>query len=244
MSLEKNLGTRLFDRVGRKVRTTSTGEELISRVTPLLEELSRVTVNLATSTSQTAGRVCLGTSESIAVHVLPAILRAFLNQHRRVDLRLFCGTTDHLPEMVGQGEVDLAVTSIEYEPPGLKVTPLWQDELVLVLPMGHSARSRSILSYKNEDFILLSPHTITRRLLDRVLSEMGLELKIVLEHNSSEVIKAMVTTGLGIAILPEPVVRREVRRGELAAWPLTDLKVVRTIVALSDPRRQPWPAIL
>ena len=244
MALEKHLGVRIFDRVGRSVRLTAAGEDLINRITPLLEEMSRVTINLATAANQAAGRVRLGTSESIAVHVLPALLRNFMNQHRRIDLRLTCSTTDNLPDMVGQGEVDLAVTSIEYEPPGLQVTPLWQDELVLVLPMNHSARSRTIHSYKNEEFILLSPRTITRRLLERELSELGVELKVVLEHNSSEVIKAMVSAGLGLAILPEPVVRREIRRGELAAWPLTDLKVVRPIVALSDPRRQPWPAEL
>ena len=158
--------------------------------------MSRVTINLATAANQAAGRVRLGTSESIAVHVLPALLRNFMTQHRRIDLRLTCSTTDNLPDMVAQGEVDLAVTSIEYEPPGLQVTPLWQDELVLVLPMNHPARSRTIHSYKNEEFILLSPRTITRRLLERELSELGVELKVVLEHNSSEVIKAMVSAGL------------------------------------------------
>lgn len=244
MSLERNLGVRLFDRVGRSVRLTAVGEELVSRAGPLLEELSRVTVNLAASGGSTAGRVRLGATESVAVHILPAILRAFIQQNRRVDLRLICNTTERLPEMVAAGEVDLAVTSIEYEPPGLRIQPLWDEELVLVLPMGHNARSRSILSYKTDDFILLSPGTITRRLLDRALAEKGVELKVVLEHRSPEVIKAMVFAGLGLAILPEPTVRRETRRGELAAWPLTDLQVSRPIVSITDPRREPWPAEL
>lgn len=242
MNLEKHLGVRVFDRVGRSVRLTAAGDELVSRIGPLLEELSRVTVNLAASGGSAAGRVRLGASESVAVHVLPSILRSYLQTHRRVDLRLTCATTERLPEMVASGEIDVAVTSIEYEPPGLHIQPLWDEELVLVLPMGHKARSRSVLSYKTEDFILLSPGTITRRLLDRALAEQNLELKVVLEHNSPEVIKAMVFAGLGLAILPEPTVRRETRRGELAAWPLTDLKVVRPIVSITDPRRQPWPA--
>lgn len=242
MNLEKHLGVRVFDRVGRSVRLTSAGDELVARIGPLLEELSRVTVNLAAAGGSAAGRVRLGASESVAVHVLPSILRSYLQSHRRVDLRLTCATTERLPEMVASGEVDVAVTSIEYEPPGLQIRQLWDEELVLVLPMGHKARSRSILSYKSEDFIMLSPGTITRRLLDRALVESNIELKVVLEHTSPEVIKAMVFAGLGLAILPEPTVRRETRRGELAAWPLTDLTVVRPIVAITDPRRQPWPA--
>lgn len=242
MNLERHLGIRLFDRIGRSVRLTAAGEELVARAGPLLEELSRVTVNLAASGGSAAGRVRLGASESVAVHVLPPILRSYLSGHKRVDLRLVCATTERLPEMVSGGEVDLAVTSVEYDPPALRVEPLWQEELVLVLPMGHKARSRSIASYRGEDFILLAPSTITRRLLDRALAERGVELKVVLEHTSPEVIKAMVFAGLGLAILPEPTVRRETRRGELAAWPLGDLRVVRPIVAITDPRRQPWPA--
>ncbi|HAT10215.1 MAG TPA: hypothetical protein DCS97_06415 [Planctomycetes bacterium] len=70
------------------------------------------------------------------------------------------------------------------------------------------------------------------------------ELKVVLEHESTEVIKSMVMAGLGLAILPEPNVRKEARRGELAVLPLTDLKVSRTIYAIADARRQPWPEAL
>ena len=119
MGLERALGVRLFDRVGRSVRLTAAGDELTSRIGPLLEELNRVAVNLANSGKQAAGRVRLALA-SIAVHALPNILRSYLQQNKRVDLRLTCATTDHLPDMVSSGEVDLAVTSIEYEPPGLK----------------------------------------------------------------------------------------------------------------------------
>ena len=114
--------------------------------------------------------------------------------------------------------------------------------MVLVLPINHPSRSRSIASYTSEEFVLLPSSTVTRRLVDRALKDRGVELKVVLEHDSPEVIKSMVMAGLGLAILPEPTVRKETRRGELAAWPLSDLKVVRSIVAISDPRRQPWPA--
>lgn len=241
-SLEKHLGVRIFDRIGRSVRLTSVGEEMIARTGPLLEELSRVTFNLSATGGGAAGRVRLGASESVAVHALPSILRSYLQQHKRVHLKLVCHTSERLPDMVASGELDLAVSAIDFDVPDLQVHPLWEEDLVLVLPINHKARSRNIASYLHEDFILLPPSTITRRLLDRALNEGGADLKIALEHASPEVIKAMVTAGLGLAILPEPCIRREIRRGELAAWPLTDLKVSRTIVAITDPRRQPWPA--
>lgn len=242
MGLEKALGVRLFERIGRTVRLTGPGEELISHLGPLLEELTRLTSNLSAASGTTSGRVRLGATESIAVHSLPTILRPFIQQHRRVNLRLVCRTSELLPDMVASGELDLAVCALENDPPGLTVRRLWEEELILVLPMNHPSRSRSILSYLNEDFILLPSSTVTRRLLDRQLRERGANLKVVLEHDSAEVIKAMVLAGLGLAILPESTIRRETRRGELAAWPLSDLKVVRSIVAVGDARREPYPA--
>lgn len=242
MSLERMLNVRLFDRIGRSVRLTSVGEELVARCAPLMEELSRVTFNLSSSGTNPSGRVRLGASESVAVHALPGILRSFLHQHRRVSLRLACHTSELLPQMVASGELDMAVTAIDFDLHGQEVRHLWDEELVLVLPVNHTARSRNITSYLHEDFILLPASTITRRLLDRALDQQNIDINVSLEHTSPEVIKAMVSAGLGLAILPEPTVRREIRRGELAAWPLNDLKVVRPIVAISDPRRQPWPA--
>ena len=241
MGLERSLGVKLFERVGRAVRLTSGGEELVSRAGPLLEELSRVTSNLSANNGTSAGRVRLGASESVAVNALPSILRPYLLANRRLNLRLICRTSDRLPEMVANGELDMAVCAVEFDPPGLTCKRLWDEELVLVLPVNHPSRSRSIDSYINEEFVLLPPSTVTRRLLDHALALKGVELKVALEHDSPEVIKSMVLAGLGLAILPEPCVRKETRRGELAAWPFSDLKVVRQIVALSDPRRQPWP---
>ena len=51
----------------------------------------------------------------------------------------------------------LAVCAVEFDPPGLAAVPsqLWDEELVLVLPINHPSRSRSIASYTHEDFILL-----------------------------------------------------------------------------------------
>lgn len=244
IGLQRTLGVKLFERVGRSVRLTPAGEELVGRAGPLLEELGRVTGNLTSLSGTAAGRVRLGASESVAVNSLPAILRAYLQANRRVQLRLSCRTSERLPDMVHNGELDIAVCPVESheQREGLTCTRLWDEELVLVLPITHPGRSRTITSYITDDFILLTPGTETRRILDHALAERNIALKAVLEHESTEVIKAMVMAGLGLTILPEPNVRKEARRGELAVLPLTDLKIARTICAISDARRQPWPA--
>ena len=205
MSLERNLGVRLFDRVGRDgAPDRGRREELVVRAGPLLDELSRVTFSRENSDSATAGRVRLGAERARARERDSAGDSAhFAQANRRVDLRLIDRTTERLPEMVAAERERLmtdAETSIEYERRPGRAHPgdLWEEELVLVLPMGQATRARPRrrrMSYRTEDFILrLPPARITRRLLDRELAEKGVELMmmIVLEHQSPEVIKAMV----------------------------------------------------
>ncbi|MEK7414757.1 MAG: LysR family transcriptional regulator [Planctomycetota bacterium] len=244
IGLQRALGLKLFERVGRNVRLTPAGEELVARASPLLEELGRITGNLTTANGTAAGRIRLGTSESVAVNSLPGIIRAYVQAHRRVQLRLVCQTSERLPDMVSDGELDIAVCPMlhQYDQKDLTCTRLWDEDMVLVLPIQHTGRSRTITSYLNEDFVLLPQGTETRQVLDQALAEHGVKLRAVLEHDSTEVIKAMVIAGLGLTLLPEPNVRKEARRGELAVLPLSDLKVSRTIYAIRDARRQPWPA--
>ena len=180
--LEKTLGIKIFERIGRVMRLTSAGEELINRAGPLMEELSRVSSNLSAANGTTAGRIRLGASESVAVNSLPGILRPYLAANRRVNLRLVCRTSERLPELVVSGDLDVAVCAVEQEPAGLAIRRLWDEELVLVLPINHPSRSRSIASYQGEDFVLLPSSTVTRRVLDAALRERGVELKVVLVH--------------------------------------------------------------
>ncbi|MCS6970077.1 MAG: LysR family transcriptional regulator [Planctomycetes bacterium] len=245
MTLQRQLGIKLFERVGRHARLTPAGAELCARAQPILDELARTTEALTAASGAVGGRVRLGASESVAVNSLPAILRSYLQHHGRVQVRLTCRTSEQLPELVREGSIDVAVCPLDSPPKpeeGLAALRLWEEEIVLVLPISHPGRSRSLASYLNEDFIMVLRGTETRRTIERALAEQGHQLRVVLEHESTEVIKAMVMAGLGLSLLPEPNVRREARRGELAVLPLSDLRVTRTIYAIHDARRQLWPA--
>ncbi|MFW5750225.1 MAG: LysR family transcriptional regulator [Planctomycetota bacterium] len=242
MGLEKRLGLRLFDRIGRSVRLTPAGEQLVARAGPALEEIQRLVVNLAIATGPQGSRVRLGTNECLAIHALPPILQSFAKQHRGTTVAVTCDSDDHLADQVAGGAIDLALTDLDHVPDGLAARPLWNEELVLVLPIGHRARSRSVSSYLREPFILPHPATALRRHIDRVLAAHGIELRSPGDYASVEVIKALVRAGNGLALLPASSIRQETRSGSLAAWPLADLPLRRPVIALTDPRRQPWPA--
>lgn len=240
--LERRLRITLFDRRGRSVCLTPAGEQFIGRVGPLLEELGRMTADLGDTEQVRGGRLRLGITDDMAAYVLPPVLSAFRRTHKRIELDLTCASAAVLPTLVAGGEVDLAVTPQGVEQAQLEAHPLWDDELHLVLPRGHAGRSRSISSYAAESFILPPGTEPDRRRLDRALQKRGLDLRVSLEHTNLEVIKALVSVGLGLSLLPASCVRRETRSGDLSAWPLVDLELPRPIVALTDARRRPWPA--
>ncbi len=243
LALEDRVGSRLFDRLGRRAVPTAAGAFLIARSGPLVAELERTLGRLAAPGQGPDNRLRIGTSNSLAVQAMPAVLSNLSRRHRSLDLQLVCAADDELAGMVSDGQIDVAIVDQDQQGQGLRVDELWSEALHLVLPAGHPGRSRSITSYAGERFLLPDERHVVRRLLDARLLAERRRVQVVASYTDISVIKALVAAGLGLSLLPASTVRQETRSGQLAAWPLVDMPVQRQIVAISDPRRETSPAL-
>lgn len=237
--LEAQLGTKLFERLGRGTKPTPACRLLLERLGPCIEEIVRLPETLEGATQQRV-EIRLGALASIAAYALPPILKHFATRHPKTHLRLITASTEALPIMVAGGELDLALTTTAPRQVRLDVLPLWKDELLLVLPPRHNSRSRTLSSYQQDSFIFPSPQTGLGQFLQASFAERSIPWHPVMEHADLEVIKGLVAAGLGLSILPASSVRGETRRGELSAWPLVDLPVGIEVLLLTDPKRGSW----
>jgi DNA-binding transcriptional LysR family regulator len=80
-----------------------------------------------------------------------------------------------------------------------------------------------------EKFVGFDKDLVIRRQVDRFLREQGVAVEIVMEFDNIENIKKAVEIGAGVALLPEPTLRREVQGGTLAAIPLAGSDLVRPL---------------
>jgi DNA-binding transcriptional LysR family regulator len=235
-ALEQRLGTRLFDRIGRRVTLTEAGRRLLERAERILievEDTRRAIVNLA---GEVGGRLSVATSHHIGLHRLPPVLRQFTRRYPEVQLDLRFMDSEAACRAVAQGELELAVATLPAEKTAeLIVTPVWNDPLELVSAASHPlcAKTRPTLAQVCEyPAILPAKGTYTRALIERVFDEAGLSLRVSLETNYLETIKMMVSIGLGWSLLPRTMVDRSLR-----AHRIKNLRIVRRLGVIHHAQR-------
>lgn len=205
-SLEEELGTHLFDRIGRRVFLTEAGRELLPRAKSILNEIEdsrRLITNLAGTVT---GRLSIGTSHHIGLHRLPPVLRNYSAQYPDVALDLHFMDSEAACRAVLSGDLELGIVTLPPDPINeLETEIIWSDPLSIVINKNHPLAKHKNIKLKelaNTPAILPAHGTYTRELLEQAFEPKGLALKTGMTTNYLETIKMMVCVGLGWSVLP------------------------------------------
>ena len=229
--LEQQLGTRLFDRVGRRIRLTEAGEALLPRARQVLLDLEDMSRAISNLTGTVSGTLRIGTSHHIGLHRLPPVLRRFSREYPDVKLDIHFIDSEEAWEAVLHGDLEMGVVTLPPQPdPRLHSEAVWQDPLVFMAAPEHPlARLESVPleTLTGYSAILPSPVTFTRRIVESLFEEQALTLNISMSTNYLETIHMMVSIGLGWSVLPETMLDDSVLRLNVdTALPVRRLGVV------------------
>ncbi|WP_405739891.1 LysR family transcriptional regulator [Streptomyces sp. NBC_00028] len=218
--LEREAGTALLVRHHRGARLTGAGELLAARARRVLDELEQARHELARLTGLSGGTLRLGTFQTAGIHLLPSVLSAFRRAHPDVEL-----TVAHLEppagvEAVAAGDVDLALTH-SYAPAdpvqlpaSVRAEPVLVEELVLVTAPGHVLTSDSsrlpLAALAGQPLISMAPDHPARRGVEALLARAGATPSVLVATPVYALVCALVSAGLGIAVVPEMVARTAV----------------------------------
>ena len=229
--LEQQLGTRLFDRVGRRIRLTEAGEALLPRARQVLLDLEDMSRAISNLTGTVSGTLRIGTSHHIGLHRLPPVLRRFSREYPDVKLDIHFIDSEEAWEAVLHGDLEMGVVTLPPQPdPRLHSQAVWQDPLVFMAAPEHPlARVDRVTleTLTGYSAILPSPVTFTRRIVESLFEEQALTLNISMSTNYLETIHMMVSIGLGWSVLPETMLDDSVVRLNVdTALPVRRLGVV------------------
>lgn len=229
--LEQQLGTRLFDRVGRRIRLTEAGEALLPRARQVLLDLEDMSRAISNLTGTVSGTLRIGTSHHIGLHRLPPVLRRFSREYPDVKLDIHFIDSEEAWEAVLHGDLEMGVVTLPPQPdPRLHSQAVWQDPLVFMAAPEHPlARLQRVPleTLTGYSAILPSPVTFTRRIVESLFEEQALTLNISMSTNYLETIHMMVSIGLGWSVLPETMLDDSVVRLNVdTALPVRRLGVV------------------
>ncbi|MFM7382824.1 MAG: LysR substrate-binding domain-containing protein, partial [Microcystaceae cyanobacterium] len=192
------------------------------------------------------GTLIVGASQTTGTYLLPRMIGLFRQKYPDVSVQLQVHSTRRTSWGVANGQVDLAI--IGGEVPSdlqetLQVIPYAEDELVLVLPVSHPFAK--IDTIQKEDlyklkFITLDSQSTIRKVIDKVLTQGGIDtkrLRVEMELNSIEAIKNAVQAGIGVAFVSTTAIEKELEMKVLHLAYIREVKVRRTLFVILNPNR-------
>lgn len=227
-TLEAELNTRLFDRIGRQTILTEAGQALLPRARRILAEVQDSRRAISNLSGEVSGRLSIGTSHHIGLHRLPDVLRAFNQRYADVELDLHFMDSEEACEAVLHGDLELGIVTLPLTPaPSLACNPVWVDDLRVVVGPDHPLHGRQKIglpALAGHPAILPAHGTFTREVIEDAFRPHGIKPLLRLSTNYLETIKMMVSIGLGWSILPESMID-----GDLHAVRVPGLKLIREL---------------
>lgn len=245
--LERGLRTRLFERLGRGIQLTTAGTALLGyaeRILELVDEAQAATREAAGLALRT---LRLGAGNTLATYILPDLLARLRWERPDVVVQIIVGNTEQLIDAVLDHRVELALVGSPILDNRLSIHPFLRDELVVIAPPDEPWSSRSSIrldELHSQTLLMREPGSALQASLQEILREHEVEPEHTITLGNLEAIKRSVEAGLGVSIVPEIAVRREVQSGALHALSIVEQLdersfnyIYRTDRVLSPPAR-------
>ncbi len=208
--LEDELGERLFDRMKRAAKLTSRGETFLRHAIHILEEVDAARRETTEAQDMRRGSFTIGVLPTIAPYLLPKVMAQFTKRFPGVEIVVQEDTTARLVKLALDYEIDFALASQPIENERLEVKELFSEELLLALPPGHRLSRKRFVAVADLEGERLMVMKEGHCLGDQVLGFCGrhdVKSKISFSSSQLETIQALVSSGLGISLVPAMAAR-------------------------------------
>ncbi len=205
--LERELGCELVDRASGQL--TEAGEIVVARSRRVQAELDAMLSDVVALTREVAGTVRIGIIGTTARWLVPQLLRSTPQRYPHLRLVFVESPTARLDTQMATGQVDIAVLNLPASGTDLAVTPLFEEDLVLVVPVDHplaQAGEVSLKALKGIPLLLPLPGTAFRADIDAAFSASGNSLLARAEVDGTRLIASLTFEGWGPSILPATAV--------------------------------------
>jgi LysR family hydrogen peroxide-inducible transcriptional activator len=201
--LERELGVQLVDRHGGQL--TEEGLAVVERGRRVAAELDAAIADVAALRHEVAGTARIGMIGTTARWLAPLLLDGMGRAHPKVRLVVGDGTSATLEPHLASGSLDAAIVNLPQSSPDLVERPLFDEDLLLVVPRDHPFAERSEIPLRHLDgfeLLLPAPGTTFRDEIDEACRVAGITLKPRAELDGVRLIASLTLQGYGPAILP------------------------------------------
>lgn len=250
--LELEYRVQFFHRIGRRVELTDAGELLKTSAQVILSQVVQTEKGLRELNDLSQGELSIASSPTLANYWLPERISRFKSQYPGITVNCSLMTEEEVTKGVMNGVFDLGIVSGEVSSElqkGLDKEIIGTDKLQIIVGQSHPwFREDKIMvdDLLKASWVLRESTSGIQKTFESYLSHWGIsvkDLKVIFVLNSSEMVKAVVETGVGIGVIPELMVRKELQlnslRGIQVFHPSShlSLSMVRSVVKLKHLQR-------
>lgn len=226
--LEQQLGTQLFERIGKRTKLTAHGTQFIPYALKLMNDVEDAK-NFINDVSSPAGTLRIATAESMLLSILPPILSEFHEICPNVEVSIRIGLISELFDMVRQNDVDILFfldKKTEF-PEWIKVLER-PEKIIFVTSSTHPFAHKQNVPLEQillEPFVLTEKNVSYRYDLEQVVAGKNLELHPFLETGNTDMIIRTLLHTTSVSFLPEYVAHDCISSGQLAMIQVADFEV-------------------
>lgn len=240
--LEARVGVALLNRHARGISLTSAGELFLAyagRISANAEELEAAMRDAAMGVHE---RVRLVANSAAIEQPLPRELKSFMALHPHFQVELQEEQSVDVIRLLQTGQADIGIFDWHQPIPGLVVSPYHRDSLVLVMPIGHSLRTRQSIAFVEtlgQDHVCLPKGTAARTMMEITASAAGRAMRVRMQVKGFDAICRMAAAGIGLGVVPSRAAADHLRLGRVHAISLEDEWAARTLKVALPSQRSP-----
>ena len=227
-ALEEELGVQLFDRLGRRVQLTETGEQLLQYANKILDLVEETHSEVAGG-KDPQGSMTIRIPETLGVHRLPPVIKEFHCRFPKVQLNFITCAHEGLEKDLRKGLIDLAFVLTEsIRSVDLTAENVGFESVVIIASPDHRLAAKRTVHTRDlagETILFSKVDCSYRKIFEQIMGQEEINQFSRLEFHSVEVLKRCVIAGVGITVLPEIAVAEEVAQKRLAILPWSEGKI-------------------
>lgn len=232
LMLEKRVAVQLIDRSTRPLQLTALGQRYYAGCKGLLEQFHELEASLRQTQLEEDATIQVAAIYSVGLSDMGQLIERFEKQHPGTKVHVEYLHPNRVYERVLDRTADLGLVSFPRRSRELEVLPWRAEPMVVACSPSHPlAGQRNVkpAQLEGEKFVSFDRELPIRREVDRFLREQGVSVEVVMEFDNIENIKKAVEVNAGLALLPEPTLRREVQAGSLTALSLQGASFTRPL---------------
>lgn len=230
--LQRDLGSKLFEQLGKKIALTEAGQLLVPYATRVIAAIDDARYAIDELQGLERGSLRIGASTTPGMYLIPRTIAHFKQRYPKIDVHLTVKDTRQIEEGVIRNEFDFGFVGGHLAGDEVDVLPWITDELVLIVPLGHRlAGKRNVTpqDLSSEKFIFREQGSATRAAVTAHLRRCRVNAEAVMEIENPESVKKAVQNGLGIAFISAFAVETELKAKILVAVEILNLEIRREL---------------